>query len=50
VKPGEFLFVGAQAPKIEKISTDARCAVLWSGFRPYMGAADAGSVPRDLGF
>jgi hypothetical protein len=50
VKPGEFLFVGAQAPKIEKVTTDARCAVVWSGFRPYTGADDAGSVPRDLGF
>jgi hypothetical protein len=50
VKAGEFLFVGAQAPKIEKVSTDARCAVVWGGFRPYTGAADAGSVPRDLGF
>lgn len=50
VKAREFLFVGAQAPKIEKVSTDARCAVVWSGFRPYTGAADAGAVPRDLGF
>lgn len=50
VKAGEFLFVGAQAPKIEKISTDARCAVVWGGFRPYTGAADTGAVPRDLGF
>ncbi|HZF54591.1 MAG TPA: hypothetical protein VE093_38350 [Polyangiaceae bacterium] len=50
VKPGEFLFVGAQAPKIEKVSTDARCAVVWGGFRPYTSAADAGAIPRDLGF
>jgi hypothetical protein len=50
VRAGEFLFVGAQAPKIEKISTDARCAVLWSGFRPYTGPAEVRAVPRDLGF
>jgi hypothetical protein len=51
VKPGEFLFVGAQAAAQAKISTDARCSVLWSGFRPYTGAAaDAKQVPRDLGF
>lgn len=50
VKPGEFLFVGAQAAKIEKVSTDARCSVVWSGYRPYMSAADAAAVPRDLGF
>lgn len=50
VKAGEFLFVGAQAAKPEKISTDARCSILWSGFRPYSGASDAATVPRDLGF
>jgi hypothetical protein len=51
VKQGEFLFVGAQAAAPAKISTDARCSVLWSGFRPYTGAvADPKQVPRDLGF
>jgi hypothetical protein len=50
VRAGEFLFVGAQAQKTDKISTDARCSVLWSGFRPYAGPAEVRAVPRDLGF
>lgn len=50
VKAGEFLFIGAHASKSEKVGTDNRCSILWSGFRPYGTGDDAGAVPRDLGF
>lgn len=50
VKAGEFLFIGASAAKSEKIGTDHRCLILWSGFRPYGPGDHVGAVPRDLGF
>lgn len=50
VRRGEFLFVGAYASKSEKIATDNRCFLLWSGFRPYGAGDNADTVPRDLGF
>jgi len=35
VRQGEVLLVGAQASTAARLSADQRCAVVWSGFRPY---------------